>query len=230
MADAVDYLDAIKAQFQDRPEVYSHFLDIMKDFMYQVIDTPGVIARVSMLFHSSPYLIQDFNTFLPPGYRIDVSTDPQNPGMVTVTTPTSVDVQYTTAFPPDYPFSPSIMFAPPAAGPQAVSAASFLGNLGNGTNEGMAAIGELNHAIQFLNKIKMRFEEDPETYEQFLEVVHAYQERPQDSQVYAQVQTLLKDAPDLVNEFRDFWPEAIGPSSQRLRLVGILPQPSNRSM
>ncbi|KAF9817412.1 hypothetical protein IEO21_03466 [Rhodonia placenta] len=242
--DALGYLDAIKAQFQDRPEVYNRFLDIMKDFKYQVkdvsartsfilrydvivsrrvclsgIDTPGVIARVSMLFHSSPYLIQSFNTFLPPGYRIDVSTDPQNPGMVTVTTPTSVDVQYITPFPPDHPFSPSIMFAPPAAGPQAVSAASFPGNLGNGTNEGMATIGELNHAIQFLNKVKMRFEEDPDTYEQFLETLHAYQRQPQDSQVYARVQALFKDAPDLVNEFCDFWPEALGPSSQHLGLL-----------
>ncbi|OSX66922.1 hypothetical protein POSPLADRAFT_1077635, partial [Postia placenta MAD-698-R-SB12] len=279
VTDALGYLDSVKAQFQDKPDVYNHFLDIMKDFKSQVIDTPGVIARVSMLFHSNPYLIQGFNTFLPPGYRIDVSTDPQNPGMITVTTPTSVDVQHISAFggpmriphdhvpprsinlapfpqpppfslapppvlpvgigngsrpatpsrthpPPDYTFSPSIMFALPAAGPQAVSAASFLGNLGNRTNEGIATTGEFNHAIQFLNKIKMRFEEDPETYKQFLEILHAYQKQPQDSQVYAQVQTLFKDAPDLVNEFRDFLPEAIGPSSQHLGLVGILPHPA----
>lgn len=31
------------------------------------IDTPGVIERVSTLFHGHPSLIIGFNTFLPPG-------------------------------------------------------------------------------------------------------------------------------------------------------------------
>jgi histone deacetylase complex regulatory component SIN3 len=35
------------------------------------IDTPGVINRVSELFAGHPNLIQGFNTFLPPGYRIE---------------------------------------------------------------------------------------------------------------------------------------------------------------
>lgn len=50
----------------------------MKEFKGQTIDTPGVIDRVSTLFHSHPALIQGFNTFLPPGYRIEcyTSTDP----------------------------------------------------------------------------------------------------------------------------------------------------------
>jgi paired amphipathic helix protein Sin3a len=34
--DALGYLDAVKIQFHDRPEVYSVFLDIMKDFKGQV--------------------------------------------------------------------------------------------------------------------------------------------------------------------------------------------------
>ncbi|KAJ1936113.1 Transcriptional regulatory protein sin3, partial [Linderina pennispora] len=83
--DALSYLDMVKSQFQDRPEVYNQFLDIMKDFKSHTIDTPGVIERVSRLFYGSPALIQGFNTFLPPGYRIDVSDDP-NEG-VRVTTP-----------------------------------------------------------------------------------------------------------------------------------------------
>lgn len=32
VTDALSYLDAVKVQFQDKPEVYNHFLDIMKDF------------------------------------------------------------------------------------------------------------------------------------------------------------------------------------------------------
>ena len=34
-ADALSYLDAVKVQFVDRPEVYNQFLDILKDFKNQ---------------------------------------------------------------------------------------------------------------------------------------------------------------------------------------------------
>jgi histone deacetylase complex regulatory component SIN3 len=34
--DALSYLDAVKTQFHDRPDVYNLFLDIMKDFKGQV--------------------------------------------------------------------------------------------------------------------------------------------------------------------------------------------------
>ena len=30
--DALSYLDAIKATFQEQPDVYNHFLDIMREF------------------------------------------------------------------------------------------------------------------------------------------------------------------------------------------------------
>ncbi len=35
VSDALGYLDAVKLQFQDKPDVYNHFLDIMKDFKSQ---------------------------------------------------------------------------------------------------------------------------------------------------------------------------------------------------
>jgi hypothetical protein len=35
VTDALSYLDAVKVQFQDKPEVYNRFLDIMKDFKSQ---------------------------------------------------------------------------------------------------------------------------------------------------------------------------------------------------
>lgn len=58
------------------------------------IDTPGVIQRVSRLFHGNPALIQGFNTFLPAGYRIDISADPHD-HTITVTTPTGTTTQTT---------------------------------------------------------------------------------------------------------------------------------------
>lgn len=39
------------------------------------IDTPGVINRVSNLFKGHPDLIVGFNTFLPPGYKIEVERE-----------------------------------------------------------------------------------------------------------------------------------------------------------
>lgn len=47
--------------------VYNKFLDIMKAFKSEAIDTPGVIAAVSSLFRGHNSLILGFNTFLPNG-------------------------------------------------------------------------------------------------------------------------------------------------------------------
>ncbi len=63
----------MKYKFGNQPQVYNDFLDIMKEFKSQSIDTPGVIARVSCLFKGHPELIVGFNTFLPPGYKIEVT-------------------------------------------------------------------------------------------------------------------------------------------------------------
>ncbi|KAG8624101.1 hypothetical protein KVT40_009077 [Elsinoe batatas] len=84
--DALSYLDQVKIQFSENPDVYNRFLDIMKDFKSGVIDTPGVIDRVSSLFAGNPALIQGFNTFLPPGYRIECGTG-DDPNAIRVTTP-----------------------------------------------------------------------------------------------------------------------------------------------
>ncbi|XP_026280513.1 paired amphipathic helix protein Sin3a [Frankliniella occidentalis] len=75
--DALSYLDQVKFKFGNQPQVYNDFLDIMKEFKSQSIDTPGVIARVSDLFKGHPELIVGFNTFLPPGYKIEVQQNDQ---------------------------------------------------------------------------------------------------------------------------------------------------------
>ncbi|KAI0639840.1 hypothetical protein C8Q77DRAFT_1083126 [Trametes polyzona] len=285
VSDALGYLDAVKQQFQDKPDVYNHFLDIMKDFKSQVIDTPGVIERVSMLFHGNPYLIQGFNTFLPPGYRIELNNDHSD--TITVTTPMGQMTQRTTMYgiptlarepvmPPGVvpPYSqPPFGLPPPpvlpvgigsgsrpvtpipihghppphlAAEMQAMrpplshspalqngrednSAVSMLNSL-NARQTDKQPNGEFHHAINYLNKIKLRYQDDPETYKQFLEILQTYQKEQRhvqdQSQVYAQVQMLFKDAPDLMDEFKDFLPEAAAPSLHPQGVVGILPQPT----
>lgn len=55
--DALSYLDQVKFKFGNQPQVYNDFLDIMKEFKSQAIDTPGVIQRVSNLFKVSFFLV-----------------------------------------------------------------------------------------------------------------------------------------------------------------------------
>jgi histone deacetylase complex regulatory component SIN3 len=75
--DALAYLDKVKTQFSESPSVYNKFLEIMKNFKAQTIDTPGVIHRVSELFKGHDNLILGFNTFLPPGFKIEVPKSQQ---------------------------------------------------------------------------------------------------------------------------------------------------------
>lgn len=203
-----------------------------------------------MLFHGNPSLIQGFNTFLPPGYRIDISSDPRDPNAIRVTTPSGTTTQSTNAAPPKssaLPYLPSRAITPYqpldtfSQGPASTAAAAtFLGGLG-----ARNVAGEFNHAIQYLNKIKARYADDPDTYKQFLEILQTYQKEqrhiqdvslapqfttlsspPIQSQVYAQVQLLFKDALDLLAEFKDFLPEASLAFAAPGGVAGILPQPT----
>ncbi|CAG8603504.1 7985_t:CDS:10 [Funneliformis mosseae] len=260
--DALSYLDQVKIQFSDNPDVYNRFLDIMKDFKSQAIDTPGVIERVSTLFKGHPALIQGFNTFLPPGYHIECSTNPHDPDSIKVTTPNGTTTS--TIGPLDshhlqtgvtnlsgasyhlYPHQPpaSLMSSlpphqqGPSLQPQPVyhigSPQQSVGQpSGQSTSQavgqsvGISAAGgsspnaqqgngrkgpvEFNHAINYVNKIKNRFSTDPDTYKQFLEILQTYQKEQKPIQeVYAQVQVLFKNAPDLLDEFKQFLPDNSG--------------------
>ena len=114
--DALSYLDQVKVQFAEHPDVYNRFLDIMKDFKSGAIDTPGVIARVSELFAGNPGLIQGFNTFLPPGYKIECGTA-DDPNAIRVTTPMGTTVN---PMPAPRPLSPPRVPGPNGAAPSAV--------------------------------------------------------------------------------------------------------------
>ncbi|GES74256.1 paired amphipathic helix protein pst1 [Rhizophagus clarus] len=251
--DALSYLDQVKIQFSDNPDVYNRFLDIMKDFKSQAIDTPGVIERVSTLFKGHPALIQGFNTFLPPGYHIECSTNPHDPDSIRVTTPTGTTTS--TIGPLDshhlqqsgvnyhmYPHPPPASMMPlphqqgPSLQPQTVpyhigspvgQPASQSTSQSVGQSVGINAPGssspnsqqgngrkgpvEFNHAINYVNKIKNRFSTDPDTYKQFLEILQTYQKEQKPIQeVYSQVQVLFKNAPDLLEEFKQFLPDNSG--------------------
>ena len=49
VTDALSYLDAVKVQFHDKPDVYNHFLDIMKDFKSQMCVLPTIFSLSPLL-------------------------------------------------------------------------------------------------------------------------------------------------------------------------------------
>uniref|UniRef100_A0A674NST4 Paired amphipathic helix protein Sin3a n=1 Tax=Takifugu rubripes TaxID=31033 RepID=A0A674NST4_TAKRU len=193
--DALSYLDQVKLQFGNQPQVYNDFLDIMKEFKSQSIDTPGVISRVSQLFKGHPDLIMGFNTFLPPGYKIEVQTN----DLVNVTTPASPTSGTDTK-----------------RSEQSVHPCIHLPSIPN--NQPV----EFNHAINYVNKIKNRFQGQPDIYKAFLEILHTYQKEQRNAkeaggnytpalteqEVYAQVARLFKNQEDLLSEFGQFLPDA----------------------
>jgi paired amphipathic helix protein Sin3a len=67
-------------------------------------------------------------------------------------------------------YSPSI--------PGQMTAAEHLNNLNSNRNKTVQVEkqppGEFNHAIQYLNKIKARYADDPNTYKQFLDILQTY--------------------------------------------------------
>uniref|UniRef100_A0A3Q2YQG0 Paired amphipathic helix protein Sin3a n=1 Tax=Hippocampus comes TaxID=109280 RepID=A0A3Q2YQG0_HIPCM len=257
--DALSYLDQVKLQFGNQPQVYNDFLDIMKEFKSQSIDTPGVISRVSQLFKGHPDLIMGFNTFLPPGYKIEVQTNDlvnvTTPGQIHHITPHGISVQNipitgapSTQHPAQAP--PTATTSAPALLTQPVPAkmskppqpqAPTPGSLSNPSIPACAAprsppvplhppLGgmpnnqpvEFNHAINYVNKIKNRFQGQPNIYKAFLEILHTYQKEqrnakeaggnytpaPTEQEVYAQVARLFKNQEDLLSEFGQFLPDA----------------------
>ncbi|KAJ7773028.1 histone deacetylase complex, SIN3 component [Mycena metata] len=205
VTDALSYLDAVKNKFHDQPNVYNHFLDIMKEFKSQTIDTPGVIKRVSHLFNGHAVLIQGFNTFLPVGYRIECSKDAFDSNYITVTTPTGTTMQTTNNGHGGGPIlwsttearraTPGVAPAP-SPPPRPPSAES--------KHESQT----IEPAVQYVQKIKQRC--DPETYRQFLDILSKYHHKPDtidEEEVSKQIARLFKDAPDLRSDFRIFMPE-----------------------
>ncbi|KAN0116479.1 hypothetical protein V8E52_005860 [Russula decolorans] len=236
VTDALSYLDAVKVQFHDRPDVYNVFLDIMKDFKSQVIDTPGVIQRVATLFHGHPSLIQGFNTFLPVGYRIEVGSNAQSSEVITVTTPSGTMLQSTNSpgippppppapppqesnlLPSDQPRVPSPLPSTSALGlsntPKLPTSSIDVSTLDDHERQG------LGPAMDYVQRIKTRFTNDPDTYKQFLEILASHRSIANNAEVFTKVEELFKDAPDLSSAFRDFLPGAGG--AQDVDSLGVL--------
>uniref|UniRef100_A0A671S5N3 Paired amphipathic helix protein Sin3a n=1 Tax=Sinocyclocheilus anshuiensis TaxID=1608454 RepID=A0A671S5N3_9TELE len=259
--DALSYLDQVKLQFGSQPQVYNDFLDIMKEFKSQSIDTPGVISRVSQLFKGHPDLIMGFNTFLPPGYKIEVQTNDlinvTTPGQIHHITPHGISVQNIpprqppqlqnqiptnppslASTPPAQPTPKSKPLQSPALTPSSQPSPSIppytsprspplqphtpINSMPTAPPLQNNQPVEFNHAISYVNKIKNRFQGQPNIYKSFLEILHKYQKEQRNAkeaggsytptlteqEVYAEVAQLFKNQEDLLSEFGQFLPDA----------------------
>ena len=203
--DALTYLDDVKEQFKNEPTIYHKFLDVMKEFKMNEISTPGVIERVATLFRGHPNLIVGFNTFLPPGFRIEINSD--QAGSYTITTPES-SMQINHFQPPPGPPRDAPVPMQQSNGPPAGNSFSLQQQQPQPAANQRRTPVEFNHAINYVNKIKNRFTNDPETYRQFLEILRTYQNESKPiPEVYAQIQVLFKNSSDLLDEFKQFLPD-----------------------
>ncbi|KAL2519477.1 Paired amphipathic helix protein Sin3-like 4 [Abeliophyllum distichum] len=156
--DALTYLKAVKDIFKDKRDKYDDFLEVMKDFKSQRIDTAGVIVRVKELFKGHRDLILGFNTFLPKGYEITFPSEDE----------------------------PLLKKKPV----------------------------EFEEAINFVNKIKDRFQGHDHVYKTFLDILNMYRnENKSITEVYQEVAALFQNHPDLLVEFTHFLPDTSGAAS-----------------
>uniref|UniRef100_A0A4W4ETX1 Paired amphipathic helix protein Sin3b n=1 Tax=Electrophorus electricus TaxID=8005 RepID=A0A4W4ETX1_ELEEL len=210
--DALSYLDQVKIRFANDPGIYNKFLDIMKEFKSQSIDTPGVINRVSQLFHGHPDLVLGFNAFLPPGYRIEI---PKN-GMAFLQYLTCNQKVAGSTRPLTLDYSkPTSRLALPLPSQSQAATSSV-------SPPSEPSPVEFDSAISYVNKIKSRFLDHPEIYRSFLEILHTYQKEQLDlkenrsrssagmteDEVFSKVASLFRGQEDLLAEFGQFLPDA----------------------
>ncbi|KAG1455937.1 hypothetical protein G6F56_006949 [Rhizopus delemar] len=152
----------------------------MKEFKTQLIDTPGVIERVSNLFKGDSVLISGFNTFLPIGYSIECNTIDNRIKVITPSGTTTISDSE--SFHLKHPTDPK--------------------------ETGDGGPLEINHAINYVHKIKNCFTDRPEIYKEFLEILQNYQKGGKPiHKVYEQVKILLNGSTELLDEFKQFLPE-----------------------
>ncbi|KAE8632435.1 hypothetical protein XENTR_v10001548 [Xenopus tropicalis] len=212
--DALSYLDQVKIRFGSDPATYSGFLEIMKEFKSQSIDTPGVIRRVSQLFHEHPDLMLGFNAFLPLGYKIELPKNGKVVVQTSLASPVSSDATTSS-------LSSSRVIVPPV--PENVLSEvpeeSRQQEKEKPQPPPESDSLEFHNAISYVNKIKTRFLDRPEIYRSFLEILHTYQKdqlnpkgRPfrgmSEEEVFTEVASLFRGQEDLLSEFGQFLPEA----------------------
>lgn len=233
--DAFAYLDRVRAEFSDQPEIYNKFLQVMREFKSNSIDANGVIVRVVQLFKGHRNLILGFNAFLPKTHHIDPNiqdfsrwaqnlpgasnhVDPM-PFAPSSATGTQVHAPrpYAAVQPSPYTSSTTATSGPSQPQPPQSQTSVYSGSASIAPS--IPAVGpspsvvrgsnvQFNRAVSFVEKIKNRFANQPETYRTFLSLLHSFHRDQRGiKEVYLQVQQLFRNEPDLLEEFSLFLPD-----------------------
>ncbi|KAF5380698.1 hypothetical protein D9757_007032 [Collybiopsis confluens] len=221
VTDALSYLDAVKNKFSSQPNVYNHFLDIMKEFKSQQhVFLSFLQPFVTHVLTQNRYSGR-FNTFLPVGYRIECSVDANH---ITVTTPRGSKMETHTAG-RGQPFQWSDE-APEHRSPVS-PLPKYPERIAHSTSRRatpdfvLPAPQAMEPAVAYVQKIKQRCDEG--TYRQFLDILSRYHHSPEsiNEVIFPHLPRLphpylcahlFKDAPDLRSDFRIFMPDGTGQS------------------
>ncbi|KAI6192747.1 hypothetical protein M3Y94_01321600 [Aphelenchoides besseyi] len=200
--DALMYLEKVREQFTNNPRVYDTFLEVMKEFKSQALNTQGVIRKVGDLFVNHPDLITGFNTFLPTGYTVQVH------GNILKT----IEPNGTT----------EITLHPELEEDEMEEEQEEARSSTNNFDEPLRVdihsefnpdeYHSLDEALDILNKIRDRYSNQPQTYENFLTLLGKYQQSMRSDNVddrpnlHAKILQLFKDDSELIADFRSFLP------------------------
>ncbi|PAV76577.1 hypothetical protein WR25_19211 [Diploscapter pachys] len=190
--DALSYLDQVKTQFHDEPSVYTQFLDIMKDFKSQQIDTPGVITRELDNDRDQALVLHT------PAAQLAQIQSQQQP-IVEGTSGAAVEEAEQTDF------------------EEQASEGRHQEEIDDEPST-EAGDNQFDLALDYVNKIKRRFANNPTVYKKFLDILHGYQSAVidpsqrgmADAYIMDAVAEIFADDPDLLEEFKYFLPECQG--------------------
>jgi len=180
--DAKNFLERVKDAFKNQKGVYDRFVEIMKNFKHDKLNTGGVIHEVQELFGGHEELFVGFQNFLP---ATGLVSEEEVRQMVSAGNRSNATARA----------------APNMNGGAAATEQS---------NSGSPP--DFNMAVTFICKIKQRFGSHRRIYQEFLQILQHFQTAAQANDtsvikdVKNRIRALFRDHPDLLEQFDYFLP------------------------
>eukprot|EP00486_Rosalina_sp_Unknown_P005923 CAMPEP_0201569384 /NCGR_PEP_ID=MMETSP0190_2-20130828/11040_1 /ASSEMBLY_ACC=CAM_ASM_000263 /TAXON_ID=37353 /ORGANISM="Rosalina sp." /LENGTH=834 /DNA_ID=CAMNT_0047991649 /DNA_START=168 /DNA_END=2673 /DNA_ORIENTATION=+ len=189
--DAKEFLERVKLTFKDDKGVYDDFVEIMKNFKHDHINTGKTIQEVKELFSNHPDLFDGFKNFLPSvglASREQIDNICGNNGT--------------------------------SRNGGGIINDNHMGPNGHNGHDGVMAINntnpnteqDFNMAVTFICKIKQRFGSHRKIYQDFLQILQHFQTAAQANDttvikdVKMRIRSLFREHPDLLDQFDYFLP------------------------
>ncbi|CAN0924117.1 Paired amphipathic helix protein Sin3-like 3 [Linum grandiflorum] len=182
--EALAYMKAAQDRLENEPEKYDEFLEVLKDFKAQRIDTAGVIERVNDLFKGHPDLMLDFHIISSKGHQITLPSNDEQPWRSKNSLASTRIVHVIT--------------------PETVNSTTMVGG-GAGTSAEKRTTDE---ALAYLKAVKNIFHDKLEKYDEFVEILRDFKAgRIGNAGVVGRVKDLFKGHRDLIFGFNAFLPK-----------------------